>query len=204
MSQPHRHPNQPDVEDSPATTYQVMARALEELLIEKGVLKPEELRRLIEAADGRGPATGARLIARAWTDEGFGTRLLESVNQAAPELGIDAGTTPVIAVENTRAVHNVIVCTLCSCYPTILLGSPPDWYKSRAYRSRVVREPRAVLAEFGTEIGAEIEVRVHDSSADLRYMVIPMRPERTDGFDKEALARLVTRDCMIGTTVPGT
>ena len=204
MSEAHRHPNQPDVEDSPATTYQVMARALEELLIEKGVLTPEDLRRLIEAADARGPATGARLIARAWTDEGFGTRLLESVNQAAPELGIDAGTTPIIAVESTRAVHNVIVCTLCSCYPTMLLGSPPDWYKSRAYRSRVVREPRAVLAEFGTEIGAEIEVRVHDSSADLRYIVIPMRPEGTDGFDEEALARLVTRDCMIGTAVPRT
>lgn len=204
MSEAHRHPNQPDIEDTPATTYQVMARALEEILVEKGVLTPEGLRRLIEAADARGPANGARLIARAWTDEGFGTRLIESVNQAAPELGIDAGTTPIIAVENTPAVHNVIVCTLCSCYPTILLGSSPDWYKSRAYRSRVVREPRAVLAEFGTEIAADVEVRVHDSSADLRYLVIPMRPEGTDGLDEEALAGLVTRDCMIGTALPRT
>lgn len=204
MSEAHRHPNQPDVEDTPVTTYQVMARALEDLLIEKGVLTPDALRRQIEDADARGTANGARLIARAWTDEDFESRLLKSVNQTAPELGIDAGTTRITAVKNTRAVHNVIVCTLCSCYPTMLLGSPPDWYKSRAYRSRVVREPRAVLAEFGTEIGADVEVRVHDSSADLRYLVIPMRPEGTDGLDEEALAGLVTRDCMIGTALPRT
>jgi nitrile hydratase subunit alpha len=201
-SSDHRHPHQPDIEDRPFEYYQVMAEAVGELLIEKGVLSGEELRRAIEDLDGRGPALGARVVARAWVDPAFRARLLESANAAASELGIDAGAIPVRAVENTSRLHNVICCTLCSCYPRLLLGVPPDWYKSRAYRSRVVREPRAVLAEFGTHIPDDVEVRVHDSTADLRYMVLPARPAGSEALSEEQLAALVTRDCMIGTAVP--
>jgi nitrile hydratase len=128
--------------------------------------------------------------------------MLADVNGAAQALGIDAGSIPIRAVENTAAVHNVIVCTLCSCYPRLLIGLPPDWYKSRAYRSRTVREPRAVLQEFGTAIPEDMEVRVHDSTADLRYMVLPQRPAGTEGWSEEGLAELVTRDCMIGVSLP--
>jgi nitrile hydratase subunit alpha len=198
----HRHPHQPDVEDRPFEYYQVMAEAVGELLIEKGVLSGEELRRAIEDLDARSPALGARVVARAWVDPAFRERLLESANAAAGELGIDAGSIPIRAVENTAGLHNVICCTLCSCYPRLLLGVPPDWYKSRAYRSRVVREPRAVLAEFGTHIPDDVEVRVHDSTADLRYMVLPVRPAGSEALSEEQLAALVTRDCMIGTAVP--
>ena len=127
--------------------------------------------------------------------------MLADVNAAAAELGISAGAIPIRAVENMPTLHNVIVCTLCSCYPKNILGLPPDWYKSRAYRSRVVREPRSVLAEFGTVIPDNVEVRVHDANADLRFIVIPMRPTGTEGLDEEALAKLITRDCMVGTAV---
>jgi nitrile hydratase len=198
----HRHPEQPDIEDRPFEYYQVMAEAVGELLIEKGVLSPDELRRAIEDLDARSPALGARVVARAWLDPGFKARLLENANAAAAELGIDAGAIPVRAVENTATLHNVICCTLCSCYPRLLLGVPPDWYKSRAYRSRIVREPRAVLAEFGTDIPADVEVRVHDSTADLRYLVVPARPAGSEALREEQLAALVTRDCMIGTALP--
>jgi nitrile hydratase subunit alpha len=198
----HRHPQQPDIEDRPFEYYQVMAEAVGELLIEKGVLRPDELRRAIEDLDGRSPALGARVVAHAWVDPGFKARLLENANVAAAELGIDAGAIPILAVENTATLHNVICCTLCSCYPRLLLGVPPDWYKSRAYRSRVVREPRAVLAEFGTRIPDDVEVRVHDSTADLRYLVLPVRPAGSETLNEEQLAALVTRDCMIGTAVP--
>ncbi len=198
----HPHPRQPDVEDGPFKYYQVMAEAVGELLIEKGVFSADDLRRALEFIDARSPALGARVVARAWVDPAFKARLLEDVNAAAQALGIDAGPIPIRAVENTERVHNVIVCTLCSCYPKGLLGLPPDWYKSRAYRSRTVREPRQVLAEFGTHIPAEVEVRVHDSTADLRYMVLPLRPAGTDALSEEQLAALVTRDCMIGTAVP--
>jgi nitrile hydratase len=198
----HRHPHQPDIEDRPFEYYQVMAEAVGELLIEKGVLGADELRRAIEDLDARSPALGARVVARAWVDPGFKARLLEDVNAAAAELGIDAGAIPIHAVENTAGLHNVICCTLCSCYPRMLLGVPPDWYKSRAYRSRVVREPRAVLAEFGTHIPDDVEVRVHDSTADLRYMVLPMRPAGSEALREEQLAALATRDCLIGTAVP--
>ena len=198
----HRHPNQPDIEDRPFEYYQVTAEAVGLLLIEKGVLSADELRRAIEDLDGRSPALGARVVARAWLDQGFRARLLENVNAAAAELGIDAGAIPIRALENTRHLHNVICCTLCSCYPRMLLGVPPDWYKSRAYRSRVVREPRAVLAEFGTHIPDDVEVRVHDSTADLRYMVLPARPAGSEALSEDQLAALVTRDCMIGTAVP--
>jgi nitrile hydratase subunit alpha len=197
----HRHPHQPDIEDRPFEYYQVMAEAVGELLIEKGVLSADELRRAIEDLDARSPALGARVVARAWLDPGFKARLLDDANAAAAELGIDAGSIPIRAVENTPKLHNVICCTLCSCYPRLLLGVPPDWYKSRAYRSRVVREPRAVLAEFGTRIADDVEVRVHDSTADLRYLVLPVRPAGSEALGEEQLAALVTRDCMIGTAV---
>jgi nitrile hydratase len=198
----HRHPHQPDIEDRAFEYYQVMAEAVGELLIEKGVLSADELRRAIEDLDARSPALGARVVARAWLDPGFKARLLEDVNAAAAELGVDAGAIPIRAVENTAKLHHVVCCTLCSCYPRLLLGVPPDWYKSRAYRSRVVREPRAVLAEFGTHIPYDIEVRVHDSTADLRYLVLPARPAGSEALGEERLAALVTRDCMIGTAVP--
>jgi nitrile hydratase len=198
----HPHPHQPDVEDQPLNYYQVMVEAVGELLIEKGVFGADELRRQIEAMDARHPALGARVVARAWVDPAFKARLLEDANAAAEQLGIDAGTIPIRAVENTAAVHNLVCCTLCSCYPRMLLGLPPDWYKSRAYRSRAVREPRAVLAELGTHLPPEVEVRVHDSTADLRYLVLPMRPAGTDDLSEEQLAPLVTRDCMIGTALP--
>ena len=145
---------------------------------------------------------GAQVVARAWTDSEFKARLLEDANAASAELGIDAGHIPIRAVENTDDVHNVIVCTLCSCYPRLLIGLPPDWYKSRAYRSRTIKEPRAVLSEFGTDLPKDIEVRVHDSTADLRYMVLPKRPDGTDGWDEEALQGLITRDSMIGVSLP--
>jgi nitrile hydratase len=198
----HRHPFQPDTEDQPFETYQVMAQAVGELLIEKGVLTADDLRRAIEDLDARNPALGAKVVARAWLDPAFRARLLEDANAAAGELGIDAGSIPIRAVENTARLHNVICCTLCSCYPRLLLGVPPDWYKSRAYRSRVVHEPRAVLAEFGTEIPAQVELRVHDSTADLRYMVLPLRPAGTEALSEPQLADLVSRDCMIGTALP--
>ena len=196
------HPFQPDLEDSDYSYYQVMTEAVAELLLEKAVFTSDELRQTLESIDAKSPAFGARVVARAWVDPAFKARLLDDVIAASAELGIDAGGIPIRAVENTAEVHNVIVCTLCSCYPRLLIGLPPDWYKARAYRSRVVREPRAVLEEFGTTIPDDMEVRVHDSTADLRYMVLPARPAGTEDFDEEALAALVTRDCMIGTAVP--
>ncbi len=196
------HPFQPDLEETPLTHYQAMTEAVGALLIDKGVISADELRAMLEAIDAKSPAAGARMVARAWVDPAFKARMLEDVNKAAAELDIDAGGIPIRAVENTEGVHNVIVCTLCSCYPRLLIGLPPDWYKSRSYRSRTVREPRKVLAEFGTEIPEDIEVRVHDSTADLRYMVIPRRPAGSEGLDEAALAELVTRDCMVGVTLP--
>jgi nitrile hydratase len=198
----HPHPHQPDLEDAPYGYHEVMTEAVAGLLLDKGVITAEELRRTVEAIDARSPADGGRVVARAWVDPTFKARLLEDVNAAADELGIDAGTIPIRAVENTERVHNVVVCTLCSCYPRMLLGLPPDWYKARAYRSRTVREPRAVLAEFGTRIPDDVEVRVHDSTADLRYLVLPARPNGTEGWDEARLAKIVTRDTMIGVALP--
>jgi len=196
------HPHQPDIEDAPASESELLAQALEELLIEQGTIGAADLRRAIESGDARSPAIGARLVARCWVDPAFEQRVLKGVNEAARELGLELGPVEVRAVKDTERVHNVIVCTLCSCYPIALLGASPDWYKSREYRSRVVREPRAVLAEFGTDLPRDVEVRVHDSSADLRYLVIPLRPRGTESLSEEALAALVTRDCMIGTALP--
>ncbi len=185
-------------EDRAPTAYELLETAVRELLIEKGVVTADEVRGAIEAMDARGPAQGARIVARAWTDAGYRERLLADGGAAARELGIDVGATRLVAVENTPRVHNLIVCTLCSCYPRMVLGLPPDWYKSKAYRSRAVREPRAVLTEFGTELAPEVEVRVHDSTADMRYLVLPLRPAGTEDWSEARLANLVTRDAMIG------
>jgi hypothetical protein len=195
------HPHQADIEDKEATRYQVMAKSVTELLIEKAVFSADTFRQQLEKMDAKTPADGARMIARAWVDDVYKKRMLADVNAAAVELGLDAGSIPIRAVENTPALHNVIVCTLCSCYPRMLIGLPPDWYKSHAYRSRTVREPRVVLKEFGTIIPDDIEIRVHDSTADCRYMVVPMQPTGTEGLSEDALADLVTRDCMIGVAV---
>jgi nitrile hydratase len=198
---PSGHPYRPD-NDEPLTYWQCMEIAMRELLIEKGVTTPEEIARQIEVMDARSPANGAALVARVWTDSAFRERVLADAAEAAREMGFDIGPLRLIAVENTDEVHNIIVCTLCSCYPRNLLGLPPDWYKSRAYRSRVVREPRAVLREFGLELPEHVRIRVHDSTAEMRYIVIPRRPEGTDGMSEAELAALVTRDCMIGTGLP--
>ncbi len=198
----HRHPFQPDLEDGPYTWHMALTDAVADLLLAKGIVTPDELRRTLEEIDSKNPALGARLVARAWVDPAFKARLLADVNAAAAELGIDAGGIPIRAIECRPGEHHVVVCTLCSCYPRLLLGPPPDWYKARAYRSRVVREPRAVLAEFGLVLPEDVRVIVHDSTAELRFMVLPMRPEGTEGWDEERLAALVTRDCLIGVAVP--
>jgi nitrile hydratase len=200
---PHRHPPQPDADDT-LTYHRKLEIALRELLIEKGILTAEEVRAAVEDMDGRTPERGARVVARAWVDPQFKIRLLEDAGAACTSLGFEWDTHHVklVAVENTPEVHNVIVCTLCSCYPRALIGLPPSWYKSFAYRSRMVREPRAVLKEFGLELPDRVAVRVHDSTADLRYIVLPMRPAGAERMDEEALARLVTRDCLIGVAVP--
>lgn len=181
--------------------YQLLGLALKELLIEKDIVTGEEIRQAIEGRDAITPALGAKVVARAWVDPDYKARLLKSGSDAVKELGIEPGALNLSVVENTPSVHNVIVCTLCSCYPRNVLGLPPSWYKSREYRSRVVREPRAVLAEFGTNLPDNVEVVVHDSTADLRYLVLPMRPEGTENLSEEELAALVSRDCMIGVSV---
>lgn len=198
----HYHPPQPDLEDSKLTHHQIMQMAVAELLIEKGIITAEELRAQIDFMDSITPARGASLVARAWTDPAFKQRLVADSKAAAAEIGMEIGPIPILVMENTPKVHNLIVCTLCSCYPKMLLGTPPDWYKSRSYRRRAISEPRKVLAEFGTALGDDVELRVHDSTADMRYMVLPMRPEGTDGMDEAALAALVTRDCMVGVALP--
>ena len=197
---PSGHPYRAD-NDGPLTSWQCMEIAMRELLIEKGETSPEEIARQIDAMDARSPANGAAVVARAWTDSGFKARLLDDASEASREMGFDIGAMRLIAVENTADTHNVIVCTLCSCYPRNLLGLPPDWYKSRAYRSRTVKEPRAVLREFGLDLPGDVTVRVHDSTADMRYIVLPARPDGTDGLSDAELADLVTRDSMIGTGV---
>jgi nitrile hydratase len=178
------------------------AEALEALLIEKGLLQPGAVDAVIEQFNERvGPMNGARVVARAWSDPTFRERLLADGTTAVADFGFEGGQVDkLVVVENSATVHNVVVCTLCSCYPWAVLGLPPKWYKDPAYRSRVVREPRAVLAEFGTRLDERIEIRVWDSSAELRYLVLPERPAGTADFDEPALAGLVTRDGMIGVT----
>lgn len=197
------HPYRPD-NDTPLSYWQAMEIAVRELLIEKGETTAEEIARQIDVMDTRSPANGAAVVARAWTDPAFKARLLQDAAEASRDMGYDIGPLNLIAVENTDTVHNVIVCTLCSCYPRNLLGLPPDWYKSRAYRARTVKEPRRVLSEFGVSLPDHVTVRVHDSTADMRYIVLPARPAGAEGLTEAELAELVTRDSMIGTGLPRT
>jgi nitrile hydratase len=198
MSHDHDHPHDSITQDGEPTAA-ARARALEELLVAKGVVKREDVRKAIDWLASRTPADGAKIVARAWVDPEFKQRLLEDARAAALELGLDPGPSPVVfAVENTENVHHMVVCTLCSCYPRALLGPPPDWYKSLPYRSRAVSDPRGVLEEFGLELEDDIELRVLDSTADMRYLVIPRRAPGTEGMSEDELAALVTRDSMIG------
>ena len=200
---PSGHPYRPD-NDTPLTYWQRMEIAVRELLVEKGITTPAEINAQIEKMDARNPADGAAVVARAWDDPSFRERLIADGSAAIEEEGIPPDGLKLVVVENTAEVHNVIVCTLCSCYPRNLLGLPPDWYKTRAYRSRMVKEPRAVLREFGLELPEEVAVRGHDSTADMRYMVLPRRPEGTEDWSAAQLEAIVTRDCMIGVAVPQT
>lgn len=182
--------------------YEILEISIRELLIEKGIIGPEEIREQIEVLDSRSPALGSKLVARAWVDPEFRSRLLKDGVAAALEMGITIyDDTDFTVLENTEKIHHVVVCTLCSCYPRAVLGLPPDWYKSKEYRSRTVKEPRQVLAEFGTVIPDEIEICVNDSTANQRYMVLPLRPKGTENFTEEQLEALVTRDAMIGVKV---
>lgn len=195
----HDHDGKPIQEDAlPSLEAQILETAVRELLIEKGVVSGDEIRRAIEFMDTRGESLGAKIVVRAWTDPDFKELLLTNSADALREFGIDMKPMELCVVENTDEVHNMVVCTLCSCYPRPILGIPPAWYKRRDYRARAVREPRAVLKEFGTELSDAMQVRVHDSNADLRYLVLPQRPEGTEDWTAEQLEALVTRDSMIG------
>ncbi len=185
---------------SEKTPQSIRAEALESLMIERGLLKAEDIDYVIRLYSERvGPMNGARVVARAWTDDDFRERLLRDGTQAITEFDFEGGQTEkLVVVENTESVHNAVVCTLCSCYPWSVLGLPPAWYKDPAYRSRIVREPRQVLSELGLNLGEDVELRIWDSSAEVRYMVLPMRPAGTEGLDEAALSEIVTRDAMIG------
>ena len=203
MSHDHDHDQHDPITNGDEPAAAARARVLEELLVEKGVLTHEDVRRRIDWLVSRAPADGARLVARAWADPEFEERLLGDAREAALELGLDPGPSPiVVALKNTETVHHMVVCTLCSCYPKALLGPPPDWYKSLPYRSRAVSDPRGVLREFGVELDEAVEVRVVDSTADIRYLVVPRRPESTEHLTEAELAALVTRDSMIGVAQP--
>ena len=199
----HEAPNPANEHDNgPPGEYEIMSRAMQELLEAKGIITAEQVRQRMEQFDEEFPYRGAQVVARAWVDPAFKQRLLADGRAAIAEMGTLLEAERMIAVENTVDVHNVIVCTLCSCYPRSLLGMPPTWYKSRNYRSRVVFEPRTVLKEFGTELPDSVAVRVHDSNADMRYLVVPMRPAGTEGWSEEKLAGIITRDSLVGVTVP--
>lgn len=191
------HPNQPD-EESDLGYYPILEQAVRELLMEKGYLTAAEIRETVESIDAQAVSHGAAVVARAWTDPAFKQRLLADGSAAVKEFGVDFGPLDLVVVENKPDVRNLIVCTLCSCYPRPLLGRPPDWYKSKEYRARAVYEPRQVLKEMGTEIPESIPIRVYDSTADLRYLVLPMRPAGTEGWTAAQLEALVTRDSMVG------
>ncbi len=199
MARDHsRSPPRPD-HPPPRTRHRFLDLALNELLIERGLYSRTELRDMIASIDSVDPSThGARVVARSWTDADFRRRLLGDANAAIADIGLDPGTSQLRVLENTPETHNVVVCTLCSCYPRALLGRPPAWYRDREYRARVVREPRAVLAEFGLSLAEEQAVRVHDSTAELRFLVLPERPAGTGHLVESELAGLVTRDGMIG------
>lgn len=177
--------------------------AIRDLLLEKGVLSEKDIRCQIEYQEARSPANGAKLVARAWADRAFKARLIADPKQACAEMGIDATSiNEFVVLENTEKVRHVVVCTLCSCYPRPILGRPPDWYKSLNYRQRAVNDPRGVMREFGLTLPDDVEVRVHDSTADIRYLVLPLRPADTEKFSADELAKLVTRDSMIGVMDP--
>ena len=197
MSHDRHHPR-------PPSAVELRARALEALLAERGLVSTDAIDAVVELYERDvGPQNGAKVVARAWMDDGYRERLLSDANPAIAELGFaGAEGDNMIVVANTPTIHNIIVCTLCSCYPWPVLGLPPTWYKSPPYRARAISEPRAVLSEFGVELGEEIEIRVWDSSAEVRYLVLPMRPSGTEGWSEPELAAIVTRDCMIGTAVP--
>ena len=198
----HDHPAVQADDSSLPSHYELMIVSIRDLLIDKGILAAEDIRRGLETLDSWQPSRGAEIVARAWTDPSFKERLLADGNEAVADYGIDMGGARLTVVENTDKVQNVIVCTLCSCYPRTVIGLPPDWYRSKSYRARVVREPRKVLKEFGTEIPEDMTVRVHDSLADLRYLVLPRRPSGTEHWTADQLAEIVTRDCMVGIANP--
>jgi nitrile hydratase alpha subunit len=202
VSHDHDHPHPHDEDEGPPCEHEIMSRAMQELLEKKGMITAEQVRRRMELFEQEFPQRGSRVIAHAWADPGFRKRLLEDGKAACAQWGLDLEADRLIAVENTPQVHNVIVCTLCSCYPRALLGMPPTWYKSDNYRRRVVREPRAVLKEFGTVIPEDVSIRVHDSNADMRYVVVPMRPRGTEGWSEEQLASILTRDTLVGVALP--
>lgn len=198
----HGHQHPAPAGDDGLSYYARRARAIEDLLVAKGICAAGEVQRAVEEVDARSPADGARVVARAWSDPKFNGRLLSNSHSALAELGyaLADSTTQLEVVKNTENVHHLVVCTLCSCYPSALLGRPPDWYKSLAYRSRAVIDPRGVMHEFGLELDDSVTVRVLDSTADIRYLVLPRRPAGTEGMNEEQLAKLVTRDSMIGVT----
>jgi nitrile hydratase alpha subunit len=195
------HPLAPEDNSQPGR-YELMIMAIRDLMIEKNLITAEQVRKGLETLDSWQPARGAQIVARAWTDPAYKARLLVDGNEAIADFGINMGGAKLTVLENTDLVQNVIVCTLCSCYPRAVLGLPPDWYRSKAYRARVVVEPRAVVKELGLEIPDDVTIRVHDSLADLRYLVIPRRPAGTDGWNEAQLAAIVTRDCMVGVANP--
>lgn len=197
---PHDHGrDHAPIQEAAPGYFEIMETALRELLIERGLISAGDIRRQIEVLDSRSTALGAQVVAKAWLDPDFRGRLLRDGRGACEELGITFyDDTGLIVLENTEKVHNLIVCTLCSCYPRPVLGLPPDWYKQKPYRARAISEPRAVLAEFGTVIPDDVEIRVSDSTAMVRFLVLPRRPEGTDNFTEAQLAGLVTRDAMIG------
>jgi nitrile hydratase len=205
MNDDHDHDHPHDHDGSELSEMEVRVRALESLLVQKGYVDPKALDALIETYEKKiGPRNGARVVARAWVDPKFREWLLDDATAAIASLGYEGRQgAHMVAVENTERVHNMVVCTLCSCYPLPILGLPPVWYKSAPYRSRAVIDPRGVLADFGVKLGDGVEVRVWDSTAEVRYLVLPRRPAGTEGMSEEALADLVTRDSMIGTGLAG-
>ena len=206
LPEKHDHHGKPIQEDETGegpNQHHIINIAIQEILEEKGLITSEQIRGKIEKFDGDYPNRGAKVVVKAWTDEEYRKRLFLDANPAIEEIGVDLEhAVRIIALENTPQIHNIIVCTLCSCYPRQLMGQPPTWYKSRSYRSRVVYEPRAVLEEFGTHIPDNVTIRTHDSNADMRYIVIPMRPDGTEGWDEKKLEGIISRDCLVGVTLP--
>lgn len=195
----HDHDHAPiEAADTSNSDTALLADALRLVLIEKGIFSARDVQDQLTLMESRSDRNGAALVARAWLDADYKSALLADGASAAKTLGYDTKGTPLVVLENTDTVHHVVVCTLCSCYPVTLLGPSPEWYKSKAYRGRVVRDPRSVLQEFGTDIALDRDVRVHDSTADMRYMIMPRRPEGTDGLSEDALTAMITRNGLIG------